>query len=375
MTRMLLSCVLVASSALAQTATTASAPKMPPSQATALAQVPPGPEQVPANATVVEIHGLCPGNKPANGATCTTTLTREQFDTMVAAVGISGQLSTPAAKRNLATGYAQVLAMADAAEKAGIEKDPNFQELMKIVRIRTLAQAYRHSLEQKYSSPSPDEVSAYYNQNIEQYQQLRLDRIFIPRVNPKVAPSGQTEFAKKAEKVAQEIRERAAAGEDVGKLQKEASATLGLIAPATTDIGPRKKGSLPPMVEPDVFALKSGEVTKVENEPSGFNIYKLRSKDTLPLAAVHNQIVQQLQQKNMEAELKKLMDGVHTDLNEQFFNTRTAPPAWVVNGTRSATPIPPPIKPPVAPGGAATQGSAAAAKDASSTTPAPAQPK
>lgn len=373
MTRMLLSCVLVASSALAQTATTA--PKMPASQATAPAQVPPGPEQVPANATVVEIHGLCPGNKSANGATCTTTLTREQFDTMVAAVGISGQLSTPAAKRNLATGYAQVLAMADAAEKAGIEKEPNFQELMKIVRIRTLAQAYRHSLELKYSSPSPDEVSAYYNQNIEQYQQLRLDRIFIPRVNPKVAPAGQTEFAKKAEKVAQEIRERAAAGEDVGKLQKEASATLGLIAPASTDIGPRKKGSLPPMVEPDVFALKSGEVTKLENEPSGFTIYKLRSKDTLPLAAVHNQIVQQLQQKNMEAELKKLMDGVHTELNEQFFNTRTAPPAWVVNGTRSASPVPPPIKPPVAPGGAATQGSAAAAKDASSTTPAPPQPK
>ncbi len=375
MTRILLSCVLVASSALAQTATTAPGPKMPPMQATTPAQVPPGPEQVPANATVVEIHGLCPENKSAaNRETCTTTLTREQFDTMVAAVGISGQLSTPAAKRNLATGYAQVLAMADAAEKAGIEKDPNFQELMKIVRIRTLAQAYRHSLEQKYSSPSPDEVSAYYNQNIEQYQQLRLDRIFIPRVNPKVAPSGQAEFAKKAEKVAQEIRERAAAGEDVGKLQKEASATLGLIAPATTDIGPRKKGSLPPMVEPDVFALKSGEVTKVENEPSGFNIYKLRSKDTLPLAAVRNQIVQQLQQKNMEAEMKKLMDGVHTDLNEQFFNTRTAPPAWVVNGTRSATPIPPPIKPPVPPGGAATQGGAAAAKE-SSTSPTPPQPK
>ncbi len=373
MTRILLSCVLVAASAMAQTATSPSPAKVPAGQA-APAQVPPGPDQVPANATVVEIHGLCPENKSARPESCTTVLTREQFDAMVAAVGISSQLSTPAAKRNLATGYAQILALADAAEKAGMEKDANFQELMKIVRIRTLAQAYRHSLEQKYSTPNADEVSAYYNQNIQQYQQLRLDRIFIPRVNPKIAPAGQAEFAKKAEKVAQEIRERAANGEDMGKLQKEASASLGLIAPATTDIGPRKKGSLPPMVEPDVFALKSGEVTRVENEPSGFNIYKLRSKDTLPLAGVRNQIVQELQQKNMEAELKKLMEGVHTDLNEQFFSTRTAPPAWVVNGTRSATPVAPPVKPPFPPGGAATQGNPAPVKDAS-TAPSSGQPK
>jgi hypothetical protein len=277
---------------------------------------------------VIEVQGLCDHAKSAGD--CKTVLTRQQFETMLEAVSVTAQISSPAAKRSLAEGYVQLLALADAGEQAGIDKDPHFQELMQIVRVRTLAEAYRHSLDAKYANPSADEISDYYNQHKEDFEQLRIDRISIPFVNYKLPPSAQANFAKKARAEADQIRERAAAGEDMHKLQEEAATSLGLTTPATTDLGARKKGSLPPAVEKDIWNLKPGEVTKVEEEHTGYNIYKVRSRDTMPLEVAKNDIIRELHQKNLQDAIKRIMDNVHTKLNEQFFALPGGKmPAWM----------------------------------------------
>ncbi|HKW75717.1 MAG TPA: peptidylprolyl isomerase [Terriglobales bacterium] len=319
MLRLLFACVLACGSALSQ-----SAPSNPP------VPVPPmaGSDQVPPDATVVEVQGLCDHAKSAGE--CKTVLTRRQFDTMLEAISVTAQINSPAAKRSLAEGYVQLLALADAGEQAGIDKDPHFQELMQIVRVRTLAEAYRHSLDAKYANPSADEISAYYNQHKEDFEQLRIDRISIPYVNSKLPPSAQANFARKARAAADKIRERAAAGEDMHKLQEEVSDSLGLTTPAVTDLGARKKGSLPSNVEKDVWSLKPGEVTKVEEERTGYNIYKVRSRDTMPLEVAKNDIIRRLHQENLQAAIKQIMDNVHTKLNEQFFAMPGGKmPAWM----------------------------------------------
>jgi hypothetical protein len=65
--------------------------------------------------------------------------------------------------------------------------------------------------------------------------------------------------------------------------------------------------------------LKPGEVTKLETEMSGFNIYKLRSRDTIPLENVKAEIVRDLHQKNLESAMKAVTGNIHPELNEQFF--------------------------------------------------------
>lgn len=323
MLRLLFAFVLAGGSALAQTAPVAPAPSNPP--------VPPmmaGPEQVPLSATVIEVQGLC--SQPKAAGECKTVFTRRQFETMLEGMSVTTQVTSQAAKRSLAEGYVQLLALADAGEAAGIEQDPHFQELMKIVRVRTLAEAYRHSLDAKYAHPSDAEIAAYYSQHQDEFEQLRIDRISIPFVNHKLPPSAQPAFAKKARAAADKIRERAAAGEDMHKLQEEVATALGLTTPATTDLGARKKGTLPPAVEKDIFNLKPGEVTKVEEEQTGFNIYKVRSRDTMPLEVAKNDIVRELHRNNLEAAIKGIMANVHTTLNEQFFALRGGKmPAWM----------------------------------------------
>ena len=103
--------------------------------------------------------------------------------------------------------------------------------------------------------------------------------------------------------------------------------TLGLKAqPPQTELGTTPKPTFPANVEQDINALKAGEVTKVEFEPSGFNIYKVRSRNTMPVEQARAEIVREISQKNIDEALKAATNGVTSDLNEQYFSFRHAAP-------------------------------------------------
>src|SRR5580765_1538683 len=291
-----------------------------PQAATSLPQQPFNPDNVASNAPVVTIQGVCPKTTAsAKSDSCQTVITKEQFNSMLSGMNLAAQISSPAAMRSFAESYAQLLAMASEGEKAGAENDPRFQELMRIARVRALADSYRYSLEEKYSNPPQEEIEAYYKENISKYDSFKVERIIIPSINTNRTPAARAEYQKKFQQMANDIHERAARGEETQKLQDEVYKTLSLPSPPKTDLGTKRKGGLPAGIEKDLLALKPGEVTKLENEMSGMNIYKLRSRDTLPLELVKAEIVRDLHQKNMEIALKAVTGSIHPELNEQFF--------------------------------------------------------
>jgi parvulin-like peptidyl-prolyl isomerase len=301
------------------------APAPGPSGSNTPAQSAAHPEAVGANEAVITIHGFCPSSPGKNGDSCATVLSKEQFEKIVAAVNQSGAPMPPFAIRNLAERYAQMLAFADAAEKLGLDKDPKFQELMRVVRLNSLTEAYRRSLEEKYRNPSDADIKAYYDKNVAKFEQVKLSRVFVPRVNPKAPREGVEDFAQQAQRVANALRERAAKGEDLDKLQQEAYKTLGLAPPSlNTDAGTKRRGSFPPAVDLEIFALKPGEVSKVEPEPAGFQFYKLQGRDTLTMAQAKNEIIAVIHKENLDAANKAVLDPVHTDLNETYFGPKSA---------------------------------------------------
>lgn len=352
MIRTVLMCLLAGAVAFAQTTTNVppNVQSAPPAQAPrpvtpVTPPVVPG-DNLPPDAAVITIPGVCPGSSAdAKSGACTTTITKEQFNRIVSLITYSNQPLNPAARRSFAQNYIQILAMADAAEKSGLDKDPKFAEMLKIMRVRALADFYRRSLEGKYSNPSDQDIEAYYKQNQAKFEQLQLERLYIPRINTKNPNVPRADFEKKAERVASEIRERASKGEDIAKLQAEAYNTLGLTSPPATDLGIKTIASISPVWQPEISALKQGEVTKVKSEPAGFTFYKLRTRNVLPLAAVKQGIIHEVSRTNMDAAIHSAMDHLHPELNEQFFTV-------VPTGVR-----PPGLAPPPAP--AATQGSAA----------------
>lgn len=278
------------------------------------------PDNVAPDAAVVVVHGVCPNNAaPANSDACKMVITKQQFMAMIGGMNVASQLSTPSAMRSFAESYSQLLALASAGEKAGEENDPRFQELMRIARIRALAETYRHSLDDKYSNPSQAEIEAYYKENIDKYEALKVERIIIPTANFNRTPAARAEYDNKIKQLAADIRERAARGEETQKLQDDAYKALNLPASPRTDLGSKRRGGLPAAIEKDLYALKPGEVTKLETEPSGLNIYKLRSRDTIPVESVKGEIVRDLHKKNMEEAIKSVTGAVHAELNDQFF--------------------------------------------------------
>src|ERR1051326_1521364 len=287
------------------------------------------PEQVSPDAPVVTIQGLCPDGQQRleQSDSCTLVFTRSQFEAMVKAVNVTDQNYTLPALKSLATSYVTVLTLADAAEKEGIDKDPRFQELLKVSRERSLADAYRLYLKEKFSNPSQAEIEEYYNKNIAKFEQVKVDRILIPKVNSKRSQEKPEEFEKKARQLAEAIRERAAKGEAINALQAEVYKTLGIEStPAPTEVAAGGKASWLPAVQADINALTPGQVTQVETEPSGFYVYKLRSRTVAPLERVRTQVIYEVSHQNIEAALKAITGKVHSQLNEQYFNPKSMSP-------------------------------------------------
>ena len=311
-------------------ALTGSRPQVAPTSQRALAK-----EEVAPDAEIITIHGYCPGSD-SQSPKCVTSISRKQFESMISAMNVDSKfLSNPVALRSFAESYVQALALAEAAERAGTDKNPQVAELLRVVRLRTLADVYRRQLQQKYGTPTDEEIQAYYRQNVSRYEQVELDRIAVPLVNPKLSKQEQAEFSKKAHRLATQARERAAEGDDINKLQMETYESLSLTPPLTTDLGTKRKGSLPAPLEQELFALKPGEVSKVETDPATLAFYKVRSHTTLSLQTVKPMIVQEIQQKKFQDALQGVTGGIQTDYKEQYFGTPSAP-ARTVPATGSA---------------------------------------
>ena len=89
---------------------------------------------------------------------------------------------------------------------------------------------------------------------------------------------------------ADKLRARAAAGEDVTKLQQEAYDFAGLKQKAqSTRMENQRKSGIPP-ADASIFELKAGDVSQVFNDPAGFMIYKIVEVKDLPVASVHDEI-------------------------------------------------------------------------------------
>jgi parvulin-like peptidyl-prolyl isomerase len=311
----------------------------PPAQSAPAAQAPkvsaePAPAISPSQ-PVITIHGLCIGDSVSktaatpDAATCTRAITKEEFEKVLGFLNANSPRLTPPQRRQIAQGYVAMLAYADVAKKAGKESDPKFVELMEFLRMRTLAETYKREQQEKYGTPTPQQIEDYYKQNVDKFIDVKVRRMYIPKNNPspakpvtdaKAAEEGDPVFAKKAEQVAHDIRERAAKGEDPTALAKEAYAALGITsAPASSDAFSYRKGTLPAEEEQEFLAAGPGAVSRVQAESAGYLIYELESNAPRPIDQVKAQVSSTLSRQILEEKTNEVMSPVQSDLNDQYF--------------------------------------------------------
>lgn len=329
--------VILACAAAAQTGTPAG-----PSSAGKPAAAAAAPAAVPDSEPVITIENLCAQAKP--GPACKTVITKGEFERILNSVRPN---LPPGARMQIAQKYAELLTFAEKGENAGVEKTAEFQEQLRLMRIQALASGYSRYLQDKYTKVSDAEVEKYYKENLPAYEEVTVRRIYIPK-----PPTGGDkkppldEAATKA--MAEKLQARAAAGEDFDKLQEEAytAANPGASRNApSTSLGPRRRGQLPPAQERAIFELAAGKVSSLMDEPAGYFIFKVESKEVLPLEKVKAQIARQLEEQKMRDAIQETVSSVKTSYNENYFKVPAEPgPAPATPDTKETGPHPPAAK-------------------------------
>jgi len=346
------------------------------------------PEEVAENAVVLTIKGVCPAapktaaaSKAGAGKTaaakkpadCKTEITRAQFEKI--ASGLSPNV-TPQLKRQLENALPRFMAMSEAAKAKGLDKTPRYQQTLQIAKMQILTQELQRSLQEQADKVSPDEVSGYYKEHADGFEQFSLDRLFIPRYKTVEAEekddmedakdkdkdkgdkdkdakepeklTDEQQKAKEAEeqakrekgeqelnKLADSLREKAAAGEDFTKLQKEAFGASGTkVENPTVNLPKVRRTGLPP-AHAAVFELKVNEVSAVISDNGGHYVYKVIGKEVLPLDQVKDEIHNKLKTEKLKAMTDKYTNSFQAIPNEAYFGPATPPgrPGMMGQGT------------------------------------------
>lgn len=294
-----------------------------PAGATANAAAENAPEAVvPLSDAVITVPGIC--DHQAAAGPCATVITREQFENLLNGLTASGQPLRADQRKALAEAYVNFVAYAAAARKEGIEGSPQFREFMMYQQLRILAGMYKHVLEEKYKTPAPEDIKAYYDRHRADFEEVNVRRLMVPKNNP--GAKDQEGYKRKAVQLAQDMQVRAAKGEDLEDLQKEAYQSLGLsISPPAAEIGRRRRASFLPEEAEEIFSLRPGDASKLETEISSYVVYRVESKKTLPVDQVKNEIAQLLFKERMNGAIKAITEDLHPQLNPKYFGDSKQP--------------------------------------------------
>jgi hypothetical protein len=304
------------------------------------------PAKVAPDAAVITIPGLC-DKEPADktSADCKTIVTRAEFEKLIEAVAPT---MPPTARRQLATRYANGLMMAHEAEQMGLDKGPRYEEMMKVSRIQVLAQELGRSMQEKADQVPDKDIEDYYNKNTAQFEEADLHRLFIPK-NKQLEPTSEKlseEATKKRQElaeasmkaVAEKLQARAAAGEDFNKLQAEAFLAAGLKAKApNTDMGKIRRTALPP-AHAAAFDLKTGQVSALITDGSGFFVYKMGERDTVPLDKAKEEIHNILRGQRMQDSMEAMQHAATPTLNDEYFGPEQEHPGMMGPGAGMRSP-------------------------------------
>jgi parvulin-like peptidyl-prolyl isomerase len=314
----------------------------------------PKPAEVAPTDPVITLKGLCQ-DPSKEGSACQTVLTREQFERLADALQPN---MSPSVKRQLASAYAKMLAMSMAAEKKGLDKQPQFEQMLGFARMQILSQVLSRNLQEESQKVTDEDLEKYYNDNKPAYDEADFQRIYIPKTKqapppPKPAsaaaktgsaattgaagktsaaakkPLSQEEQQKAGEaamkKVAESLHARAAAGEDFEKLQKEAYLAAGIKGNAPQVKMEKTRRTALPATQGAVFDLKPGAISELLTEPSGYYIYKMVSKQTLPLDKVKAEIKNTLSGQRYRDSLQVVQQQGTPELNNAYFGAPRPP--------------------------------------------------
>jgi hypothetical protein len=196
--------------------------------------------------------------------------------------------------------------------------------------MQVMASSLYRRVEKLAEDVQESELSSYYAEHSAAFTQGEIQRIVLLKANASGSPVDLVMLKSKAE----ELRARAAKGEDFEALQKEAAALNSGSSPSWTKTATVHRGGLP-SVEAGVFDVKPGEVTPVVDASGAFEILKLLSLKPIPLDSVRAELKTALTNGHLQLLMKDATNDVTANFDLAYLSLPSAPELFLTPSLRS----------------------------------------
>jgi len=248
-------------------------------------------------------------------------ITRAHFERIVAALTENGQnISTPAAKRQLADKLGELLALTQEARKRKLDQSPAVQEMTVLQGYTVLANALQREVGKELKVDDAA-LHAYYDQHKSEFEVAKASHILIrfkgSRVPLKANEKDLTEEEALAK--AQDIRKQLLAGGDFAAIAKTESDDTGSGA-AGGSLGPAgPRGRFVPAFDQAVFTQPVGQIGEPVKTPFGYHLIRVDERTAKTFDEARPDIEKKLRPEKTREEMEKIHKAAQVTLDDAYF--------------------------------------------------------
>lgn len=234
-------------------------------------------------------------------------------------------------RKTLGENYSKLLMLAQQAQANNLDKSPAVVRQLAIDRNQILSNAEFLRLKEQ-STPPPQQIKAYYDGHLDDYDVVKIRRVFIlGSANP---ANGQGLTREQAAAIATSVKQAISSHKDVIAVIQAAPHNRTDVV-ADPDPLTFARGELPPGMDKAAFGLKEGEWTQLSDGPDEYVFIQLVTRSRKTLNDVSSQIEKQLQAAKLREELKALKEKSGIWMDEQYFASKAPVPGSTTQGDAS----------------------------------------
>jgi parvulin-like peptidyl-prolyl isomerase len=244
-----------------------------------------------------------------------------EFNALLAGAPAQNRAAMEANKRVVAEQLAKMLALVEAAQRAGLDRSTSFRTEMMLDRDNALAKSEVDHL-QATAAPTDAQEQAYYQAHTSEFQQAKLRHILIGDNETPGGPSTRTPAEALAK--AQQIEAQLKAGGNFAAIAEAQSDDTGSKAKGG-ELGVIDPGETVPEFETAVDKLPVGQISQPVHTRFGYHIIEVESRTTMPFAQAKTQIAAQLTDQNVTSAIDRIAAASHTVISDSFFGPAKPP--------------------------------------------------
>jgi parvulin-like peptidyl-prolyl isomerase len=215
------------------------------------------------------------------------------------------QFANGPGKRQFADDYIRMKLLASEGTKAGLDKDPEVQSQLALLRENLIAQAELKKMDSSMKVSDAD-LQKYYESHKNEYEQVKARHILVAFKGSPAAQAGKKELTEaEAKAKAEDIRKQLEGGADFSALAKKESDDTGSGAQGG-DLGSFGHGQMVPEFEKAAFEAKPGDLTPVVRTQYGYHVIQVQEHGSTPFEGVKATIEKTQREAKMKAALDEL---------------------------------------------------------------------